>query len=226
MIYINPYSFSSAPAPDPAAVLNYLGGVSTTSSATTQTFANVPFGAAAAGRRIFLCVHFGFSVSRTLVSATIGGVAATIHMQRSVGSAGLYYAAAIISAEVPNGTTGTVVCVFSGSTYGRIMSYRAANLLSAVPSATVNTAQSGTEWSSSITIPADGFVIACVTARTAGSFTVTGITERYDAEALISNFRIVGASLTTESLLTSRPFSFNVNDGYSAGGPLLAAAFR
>ena len=78
--------------------------------------ASVTFGNARADRRIAAVIHWSEAGTHfTLNSATIGGEAATIHVQRghTGGSTGL--GVAIVSAVVPTGTSGAVECTFSGA---------------------------------------------------------------------------------------------------------------
>jgi hypothetical protein len=82
----------------------------------TNPSGSLSFGTVDSVRRIVCGVHWvegGFH--RTLNSATIGGVAATIHVNvgHNGGSTGL--GAAVMSALVPTGTSGTVALSFSGT---------------------------------------------------------------------------------------------------------------
>ncbi len=91
---------------------------------TPQEYA-VNFGDAAADREIFLTIIAGFQGSPVLSSVTIGGVGATIHVNgKSAGATS--YIAAIASAAVPTGTSGTVSLAFSDGGLRRsgVVAYR------------------------------------------------------------------------------------------------------
>lgn len=150
---------------------------------------SVTFGAAQADRRIVAVIHWSEGgTHRSLSSATIGGVSATIHVQRghSGGSTGL--GCAIISAIVPTGTTGAVSCSYSGSGVADVSCgiYRLTGLVSGTPTDTDSAESQGTtsDISVTITVAAEGIVIAGFTGSTLATSTVTwtGVTEQYDGE--------------------------------------------
>ncbi|TGV26329.1 hypothetical protein [Mesorhizobium sp. M4B.F.Ca.ET.143.01.1.1] len=77
--------------------------------------ATANIGAATASRRVAVVVHWNeFSSHRTITSATIGGMAATIHVQRGHTGGVTGLGVGIISAIVPTGTTATVAITLSG----------------------------------------------------------------------------------------------------------------
>lgn len=108
-----------------AATLTYTAGAvpfaftATTSSvtnATTYTFSAVDIGAADTNRMVVVAIATSSNASstRTVSSATIGGVSATVNVQVSAAAAS-FRSAHIISAVVPTGTTGDVVITMSGT---------------------------------------------------------------------------------------------------------------
>ena len=78
---------------------------------TTYTFSACDFGAPDTSREVFVVIGWSQGANRTLTSVTIGGVAATLGSQANQSTqAGVRVA----FAAVPSGTTGDVVCTFSG----------------------------------------------------------------------------------------------------------------
>lgn len=76
-------------------------------------FTSLSFGAADSTRRIVVVVTWTHSSgTRTIKEATIGGIAATIHRNYSPATG---RGIGIISAEVPTGTTGTVIVNLTGN---------------------------------------------------------------------------------------------------------------
>ena len=119
-------------------------------------------------------------------SATIGGVAATIHAQTTTGptSAQLDTGIAIISALVPTGTTAAVALTFNNTVARTSLGiYRAINEVNASPHATMtdNTLSSNVN-SGTINIPGTGMLVAGSTAATTAgqANTWTGATETVD----------------------------------------------
>ena len=102
-----------------------------TSSQTTYSFATVSLGVADAARVIVAVVYWGqVAADRTLLSASIGGVAATIIGQQHSAQGGI----ALVRAAVPSGTTGTVSFTLDGNgTRGRVSVFRIIPGTSAVP---------------------------------------------------------------------------------------------
>lgn len=148
----------------------------------TYTFTSAAIGVADASRRVVVAVHWGQATNnRTLSSATIGGIAATIHSQSNPANLA---SVAIISALVPTGTTATIVINFSGSADRcKIGVFRAVNETSASPSDTqVDTSFTSNALSVSLTVPNDAWVVAASTNATGSGITHTwtGVTEQYD----------------------------------------------
>lgn len=100
----------------------YVATAQNLASATTYTFTDMDIGAADTDRIVVATLYWGQVTSdRTLLSASIGGVAATIVAQRHVTTGGV----AIIQAAVPAGTTGTVSFTLDGNgTRGKVSTYR------------------------------------------------------------------------------------------------------
>lgn len=199
------------------------------------SFASVDFGDARADRRIFVAVHWweGFP-HETVSSATIGGVAATIHIQdgHSGGSTG--FGCAIISAVVPTGTSGTIVITTSDNsnigTVG-INTFVTYGLASSSPFDTAFAEASGTatDLTDTINVPGGGFVLAVFTSSTnATSKTVTwtGVNEIYDESTPVFNFASVRCSAGISTGLaaeTGRTITADVSSNTADAGDAFVA---
>lgn len=183
--------FGAGGAPATPASLTFISQVPVTGSLfvedtnnlTTYTFTNAAIGVADATRRVVLAVHWGQATNnRTLSSATIGGIAATIHNQQNPGNLA---SVAIISALVPTGTTATIVINFSGSADRCAVGvFRAINESSASPSDTqVDTSFTSNALSVTLTVPDGAWVLAASTNATGAGITHTwtNVTSQYDA---------------------------------------------
>jgi hypothetical protein len=98
----------SGSAPPPANA--WIGATNLTTNLTTYTFTAASLGTAHADRYVIVGVASVAGFARTISSATIGGVAATLNHNQNLGFTGR-----IISAAVPTGATGDVVLTFSGA---------------------------------------------------------------------------------------------------------------
>lgn len=133
---IDPFRFASV-LPD-ASVLHVGGKSDDGVLRTAHTITGLAFGAAAPNRLIVVAVSIlsDVSLNQTILSATIGGVPATVHGQAfyeniTISRIGI----AFISAVVPAGTGGTVVVNFDSSVPTRVYlaSFRVVGLASFVP---------------------------------------------------------------------------------------------
>ena len=180
---------------------------------------SVTFGDERSDRRMAAVIHWNEGGSHfTLDSATIGGEAATIHVQRghSGGSTGL--GAAIISAVVPTGASGVVDCTFSGATSNVSCGvYRLTGLSSGTPTDTDSdqSTVTTTDLSVTITVAADGIVIAGFTGSTNATSDVawTGVTEQYDGEDGIHRSSGFASGLGAQSLVVTADITPQANSG-------------
>ncbi|MES0207938.1 hypothetical protein NKJ93_02410 [Mesorhizobium sp. M0028] len=105
-------------------------------TATSHLTPACPAGADYAGRRVFAWINWISASPETLSSATIGGVAATIHSQTSFTAAAAprpEFGFALISALVPTGATVDIATTYSGNVdRPDIFTYRVINLVSEV----------------------------------------------------------------------------------------------
>lgn len=150
---------------------------------TTYTFSGQSLGAAASDRHIIVEINARSGGARTLDSVTIGGVSATINVNIVNSAGGNTTLSAISIANVPTGTTGDIVAVFSAAMarcgYG---AYRATDLASSTPDDTgSSTANAPT---TTLNVPADGFAVGGIYAVTGsdGSISWSGLGENYDEE--------------------------------------------
>ena len=186
--------------------LTFIGQTADTADLTTYTFTNHAIGAADVTRRVVVAVSLGFlaASSQTLASATIGGIAATIHVQVGSGDC-----VAFISALVPTGTTATIVVTASAAARrAAVAVYRAINETVATPHATMtdNTLTSAT-LSGTINIPANGWVVAACQFNGNVTTTWVGVTQQYDALYSDLNVRYSGGFSSGLPLQTGRTVS-------------------
>lgn len=163
------------------AVVTDQGSFSNSWSLTTN-ITSVSFGTADTNRRVFQIVHwYGTAAgARTISSATIGGVSATVHTQtfnRDTGTSDTY-GVAVISAAVPTGTSGTVSITFDASGTGTIVvrSVSAIGLVGSIVDAQSNhPVGAGTSTSVNVNVPSQGVIIFGSTAAEAiTNITLTG----------------------------------------------------
>lgn len=219
------------------AVLSFLQSTNYSSDASsTVTFAAINLGAAAANRQIFVAVEWynggspPASNNATVASATIGGVAATIHAQTPPPSANAGTGAALISASVPTGTSGDIVVIFSGGSgfwRPRINTYRVTGLQSAIPvhspivrSVTSSATQNWTE-----NVKSGGIILVTgMSYGNATSRTVSGVTQDYNFSP-VSSYCYYGGS--SEISVSNSAFPLSVSsDGSAASFAVISAVFR
>lgn len=211
------------------ASLSYINTYEDPANTNSYNFAGVSFGAAVPSRRIVIAVHWGDAVnSETLASASIGGVAATIHGQTSASAA---CRVALISALVPTGTSGTVNITLSGAVDRCGLGvYRAINETSGGPTQvnSDNTASSGLN-TTTVNVPSGGWVVAATSYVGVGagqSFTWSGVTEQYDtAYSDSTNVYKTGGYETGLSLQSNRPISSQCSNTSAANGALVAMSW-
>lgn len=159
------------------------------------------------------------NTGRTLSSATIGGVAATILTQKTCNSAGKNCnVVAIIAAIVPTGTTADIALTWSGAMDNNIVQVVALVGVTA-PSVPVDAQTAGvdgtvTTLSATIARKAGGIVLAVATGRNALTTTWSGLTEDYDSNDGANTFTHAKAlSTVATSLSLSATFSSSAQRG-------------
>jgi len=192
--------------------LQFQNAYTSTADASSYTFSSVDFGAAGSTREIFVQLVATTATSRTVSSITIGGVAATLATSVPSSSSSSQTCA---FATVPSGTTGDVVVTMSGACTGCFIAvYR----VESRPGIGTNhsdydTVVNGSSTSnalSTVTAPANGFILGnmLITSGTASSitsdtFTLSGgafIESNYRAG--LSYSRIGSTSLTPTNTVT------------------------
>lgn len=169
-------SAAGGPPPDNA----WIGASNSTANLTTYTFSGVSLGTAHSARYIIVGVVTVASSNRTISSASIGGVSATISSNASGTSKGR-----MIIAAVPTGGTGDVVITHSGGcTSCAIGVWAAYNIGSTTAHHAVTAIASGGTFSISVNVPANQTIrYACVQQNGSGSTAATGMTNRARANS-------------------------------------------
>ncbi|MDR7220365.1 hypothetical protein [Aminobacter aminovorans] len=220
-VLLNPYRFKAAIAP---AFVSYIG------TASGSTGSNIPIniGSAFPGREVFIFL-VGTSAGATLTSATIGGVPAKIHVQRTGPWTSSTATAALISAPVPAGTSVNVVPTFSISGLTMYLhSWAVGNLVSDTAIATASQAVNNltTATMSIATVP-DGLVLGGAGTYSAAGTNFGNWTRDY-LDQVGSTFirRVGGHALTTATEARSITITDARGVSGSFQGPCLAASFR
>jgi hypothetical protein len=222
MMIVDPFRFRGS---NPATI-SYEGSAFAAGGAT-QTIPSVPIGAADNLRTVIQTISWTDVVGSALTSATIGGIAADICVQFSAVHLGATFGyCAIISADVPTGTTATTVLNFSTAPAPALVeSFRAFSLMSKTATDTETaTALGATSLAVSPDVLAGGIIVAATTARTAGTFTITGATEDYDT-TFGGSLVFAGGHYSTPTAETAHAITFT-GVGFAFNGPIVAAAFR
>lgn len=174
------------------------------SDATTYTFSSQNLGTASADRYIIVATASrGLGATRSISSATIGGVSATKVAEVANTGGGNTSTTCLLIAAVPSGTTGDVAITYdSGMLRCGIGMWAATALTSATPTDTAtSTADDPTE--STLDVNAGGFAIAVGYTANQATTTWTGLTEKYDAQDLGEGITHSGASDTFASAQTN-----------------------
>ncbi|MER9217863.1 hypothetical protein NKI48_02860 [Mesorhizobium sp. M0644] len=190
-------------------------------SSDVVTLTGVPTGTPAVGRRIYLTLS-SYGGATALLSATIGGVAADIHVQQLQLTA-IGKNAAILSAVLPAGTDTTVVLTFDipSTTYTVFVgSFAAYDVISPAAYDTDADAVVG-QTSSSVVLDlrADGFLLSTAVTSQPADITA-GSTEVYNTTSGITYMAGMDEIAADEAGHTVTVF------GGTFTGVLVAASFR
>jgi len=210
---------------------NFAGG----SGASSYTQSGCNFGSADASRRLFLVIApLMFVSSGGPKNVTIGGVAATLHVQSNWASGSTQQYAAIFSAAVPAGANGTVfMSSGNGTNLGNVSFalYASYYQKNAAAFGTASNASVGTGAANiSLNVPASGFVLACH----AQSNTLVCTTTMSAGQALVRDLHdqapnTQGAWYSGSKLIAQSPMSLTASYT-NTGGPFrdaaVAASFR
>lgn len=203
--------------------VSYLGNTASVSNNTTYTFSGESLGVAASSREIFVAVSWNGGVAlRTLSSATIGGISATIQVQDGVSNGTtLSLGAAIISAAVPTGTTGNIVCTFSGSgnTMCDIGKFRVVSKTAIIATAhdAPTTSNSVATTSVNINVGTNGALIAAYNNSDTGNVTWGNITKQYEGDFTVAGGHYSGALTTGLSSQVGRNITTSQNTSGGSG---------
>ncbi len=221
------YAPPVAAAPVGPMQYSFTGSNANTTYSLTRSL-SVPIGAANAGRLVVVCVRVtrqgtSDNLFPSLVSATIGGVAASILVQRN-GSANAESRnhCAIIAAPIPSGTSTTVAMTFANTGVCAISAYRLINLQSTSPVATANRQLTAQDRPITVNALAGGVMLAIeAITNTAGINVLSGTK---DNEYLYAG-RVATASGAVSSN-GNRTITFRRADAGTSIGTAVAASFR
>ena len=196
---------------------------------TTYTFASQNIGIASSTRRVIVAVRILSSAARTISSVTVGGVAATAVVTRTVTNF-FNYRLSFYIADVPTGTTADVVITNSGACEASSISVWAAyNLASSI----AVDSDLSTNTSSPFAIPSlstteGGILVAASLSLTGGAVSAswTNATERSDVSSSYAG-AFVGSS-AADAGTTGAGVAVSVavaGTGFDAG-LAVAASFR
>jgi hypothetical protein len=177
--------------------LSFLQATSDATDLTTYTFASQNLGTAAADRVIIvtMATRKAGTAALTFDSVTIGGVSATINIQRQYAPANTSVAA-IASAVVPTGTTGDIVITMSATV---LRMQIGVSRVTGVADHTTMYDSGGDDINPiavSLNIPAGGFAVGAVVAgavNNANNWTWANLTENYEINSE-ANMPSTGAS--------------------------------
>lgn len=202
-----------------AIVKSFLQTDSDATDLSTYTFSSVNLGTADSDRTIVILVtgRSNDGGSRTLDSATIGGVSATINVQATSNG----NVCAIISADVPTGSTGNVVLNFSSTMTGvDISTYRVLGMSGTT--ATDTGSSTASPLSDTLNMNAAGVCFAVAKNDNGSSNASWGnVTEDFDTTDAIGN-DISGASRVYPLAESSLPVSCSWSSTITR--PLMVAA--
>jgi hypothetical protein len=187
----------------------FLASAVSTDDLTTYTFSSVSFGAADGNRKIIIAFGSRAAFSRTVVSATIGGVAASIAVQAGTGND----TTALLVASVPTGATGDVVVTLSaGALRAGIAIYR---VVASTLTLDDTDSGTGTTVGMSLDIAAGGIAIATATSRGNSNHSYTGLNE--DCEESLESAAAIFSSASDVFGAASTGHAISVSsNGYAA----------
>ena len=192
-----------------SATVQYITDISSTSGQTTYTFNGVSLGSPSADRKVVLCVETrktGTGLCE-IVSASIGGVAATPVFQQASAPSGTVNYAGIISADVPSGDTGDISITFS------VPVLRVGVQVYAVTGVPYQSNASLLEHPSvSLDVPAGGVAIGCLAVASNQSFDWSGIDQDH-IDLIGGSLRVASASRVYETASAGQTLSITRTSG-------------
>lgn len=206
-------------------IVTYQTSSAQTVAATTFNFTSMAFGTPDVARNIIVAVTgTAAAAGMAISSATIGGLTATVQVQVSGATRGF---AAILTAPLQSGTSGTVSITFNQSfVRAAIGVWAAYNLSSITPTATNSVAVASGVQTLNVNVSALGLVVACTydngdTLNPSVSW--SGATQRYSLGAAGDGNS--GADFT-EGAAGETPRSISATWTTSSRGAGAVAAFR
>lgn len=207
---------------------NFTTTVSASSGTSTITATGVSFGPARPDRIAAVAVMALTNPNdNALVSATIGGVAATIHGQGSELATSSYMRAAVISARLPTGTTATVVLNFTGgstSYSASLTPYGMTGLFSATPIDTATYAAVADPATMQIDVEKYGVLIVSIVENYDNTVTLGGFTQDHYAGG--GNLIFVAGHYDVTATEANRVISVANNSPNTMQVAMVAASFR
>lgn len=226
---LNPYRFVTG------AVVSYTynalsAGLSTSSTPSTS----ISIGTADATRVVVCVAHWIGSNDRTLSSATINGVAATVVNQFVIDNADDFRApgVAIFAAAVPTGTTVTVGMSFSGSVTAKVATYSVYNLNSATA---VDSASLGgdldlnTDWTNNVDVQAGGFGISGLICQSNGTALIVtpSLTQSYfTGPVLAAGIWVYSGAYLPSGTVVNQAFTINTDQSGDSALAWVSASWR
>lgn len=213
------------------AEVEYLGqGPATTSGAgSVMDFSGVDYGDTEQGRVIALEVFWASDgSSREITAGTINGETAQVDQQQFEIAPGSRIYTGIISAQVDEDTSGPAQITFSGSIPPNleIHVHRMVGLVEYPTIVDADNAQAAGSGDTTLSLiaKAGGAVLGSALARNAGNaYTLTGITEDFDATIFSGDFRKVGGSAEIAADDASYDVRFQNSNN---NGAVIAVSYR
>jgi hypothetical protein len=176
------------------ATRTWIAATADTTDQTTYTFTGASIGTASADRIVVVAIlaREGGGTNRTLSSASIAGVSATIISN----SGNVPTHADIVIAPVPTGTTGDIVITFSaGMSRCVIGVWSTTGMVSAATSA--DSSATSDPLSAVVDVPAAGVAFGAAYDNGLTTVTWTNLTEDYDAQHESRTFSFASAEFAT-----------------------------
>jgi hypothetical protein len=209
----------------PKPEIAFLQAAQDESDLTTYTFSGQSLGVAASDRLIVGAFYWkGDGAGRTLSSASIAGVSATIVDQASDNSGPVNPpGVALFQAAVPTGTTGDVVATLSGGAIRAAVALWRVVGLSSMSAVNNDNDVNDVLGLGPFSVAQDSIGVAAGIFDTNSGVAFTGVTEDFDQQMLSANVRICGGSAQNLAASASLAISMDGPTGDAAG---VAAVWR
>jgi len=199
--------------------VEYLGTDTAGGSGATFTFAGAPFGDASGARMILVGICGRHEDGGEHIdSATIGGVSATILVDVSDLGASVGSSASLFIANVPTGTSGTIVATFDTTVTNDeavIGIWRLEGFNSYTPFDTGSNTSDDLDMT--INIPAGGAAFACGLGTTGSTLSISGLSEDFSDGTFTADSAAIGGHSSDMLAETNRAISIT-GGGIDAAG--------